>query len=217
MMNVREMRLQLGDTQSEFASRYNIPFRTIQNWECGVRTPPEYVMNLLENRIKSDMVNRRTVILPQYSAQKRDLPKRSDYVGAIAWLQAVRDCIGKNIVFALDQSLMCQGAFGGRSDEYLVWIYGDDSASQFNGVVVLGNHISRHNVQEKNGLLYTDFNRTVADALANEAILDMQGITEAVSRYYYCNNESFEGIVVAPEYQERFEVLTNEAIEYYES
>ena len=48
-MNIREMRIQLGDTQSEFAARYNIPFRTIQNWETGLRKPPEYVIDLLEN------------------------------------------------------------------------------------------------------------------------------------------------------------------------
>ena len=42
-MTIREMRVELGDTQSEFADRYHIPFRTIQNWETGVRKPPEYI------------------------------------------------------------------------------------------------------------------------------------------------------------------------------
>ena len=42
-MNIREMRAQLGDTQSEFSARYHIPFRTVQNWETGMRKPPEYV------------------------------------------------------------------------------------------------------------------------------------------------------------------------------
>ena len=51
--------------------------------------------------------------------------------------------------------------------------------------------------------------------MANESILDMQGITEALSRYYYTNNESFSGISVAPEYQDRFEVLAEEALGYY--
>ena len=74
-MNVREMRTRLGDTQSEFAARYNIPFRTVQNWEAGVRTPPEYIMNLLETRIKADLVNRRATALPRYNPQKSDLPK----------------------------------------------------------------------------------------------------------------------------------------------
>ena len=42
-MTIYEMRKALGDTQSEFAERYDIPFRTIQNWESGVRKSPEYV------------------------------------------------------------------------------------------------------------------------------------------------------------------------------
>lgn len=215
-MDVREMRTQLGDTQSEFAARYHIPFRTIQNWETGLRKPPAYIVKMLEERIREDLVNRKSLALPVYDPKKKDLPKRSDYVGARSWLSAVRDCTGEDIVFALDDALMCQGSFGGRNDEYIVWVYGDDSLSRFNGVVVLGNRISSYNVREENGLKYTDFNRTIADAFANESILDMQGITEAVSRYYYSNNESFDGLSVAPEYQDRFEALAREAVAYYD-
>ena len=216
-MNVREMRTRLGDTQSEFAARYNIPFRTVQNWETGLRKPPEYIMSLLENRIREDLVNRKTAVMPKYDPRKSDLPKRSDYVGSLSWLKAVQERIGENVVFALDEALMCEGRFGGRSDEYIVWVYGDDKVSNFNGVVLLGNKVSSYCIKEKNGLRFTDFNRTLSDALANESILDMQGITEAVSRYYYSNSESFDGLSVAPEYQERFERLANEAIEYYDN
>ena len=215
VMDLREMRTQLGDTQSEFAARYNIPFRTVQNWETGLRKPPEYILKLLESRIREDLVNRKTAALPKYDPHKHNLPRRSDYVGAISWLKAVRDRIGENVVFALDEALMCRGSFGGRSDEYIVWVYGDDAAANYNGVVLLGNKVSQYCIEEKNGLRYTNFNRTLSDALANEAILDMQGITEAVSRYYYSNNESFSGLFVAPEYQERFERLANEAKDYY--
>lgn len=216
-MTIYEMRTALGDTQSEFAERYSIPFRTIQNWEAGVRKPPEYVVALLESRIQSDLNNRKTRILPKYNAHKKELPKRRDYIGAISWLKAVRECLGDSFVFALDEALMCQGYFGGRSDEYIVWGYGDDSASDFNGVVLLGNHISTYDIREKRGLRFTDFNRTITDALANEAILDMQGITEALSRYYFANGESFEGIFVSPEYRERFVELADNAINYYEN
>lgn len=216
-MDIREMRTLLGTTQSEFAARYHIPFRTVQNWEAGVRTPPQYLMTLLENQIRSDLINRRTTVLPQFDPQKRSLPKRSDYIGAAAWLRAVQEDMGESVVFALDNALMCQGYFGGHSDEYLVWVYGGDTLSRFNGVVVLGNRISEHNVRQKNGLRFTDFNRTVTDALANESILDMQGVTEAISKFYYRNGESLEGLSVAPEYQERFDRLASEAIEYYEN
>ena len=216
-MEIREMRKMLGETQSGFAARYNIPFRTVQNWETGVRKPPEYITRLLEQRIHSDMVNRKTRVLPEYDPRKTDLPKRGDYVGALSWLKAVSDRLDRPVVFALDEALMCDGSFGGRNDEYIVWLYGDDALSRFNGVVLLGNKVSDYSVKERNGLFYTDFNRTLSDAFANEDILDMQGMTEALSRYYYQKNGSFEGLSVAPDYQNRFEALAREAIEYYES
>ena len=216
-MTILEMRNAFGDTQSEFAARYNIPFRTIQNWEAGVRKPPEYVAQLLEDRIQSDLYNRKTRVLPKHDSNKKELPKRRDYVGAISWLKAVRESLGDSFVFALDEALMCQGSFGGRSDEYIVWGYGDESASDFNGVVLLGNTISGYDVKEKYGLRFTDFNRTVTDALANETILDMQGITEALSRYYFTNDNSFDGVFVSPEYRERFAELADDAINYYEN
>lgn len=216
-MDIRQMRTQLGETQSEFAARYNIPFRTVQNWETGIRKPPEYIVNLLNQRISYDIINRKTTQIPEYEAKKLNLPKRSDYLGAISWLKAVKECLGDSVVFALDQSLMCQGKFGGRSDEYVVWVYGDDSVTRYNGVVLLGNYVTPRHVKEKNGLNYTDFNRTIYDAFSNEDILDMQGMTEAVSKYYYSNGESFDGIFIVPEHQEKFEKLAQEAIEYYGS
>ena len=216
-MNIKELRQRLGITQNEFAERYHIPFRTIQNWETGTRKPPEYIIELLGEKVSLDLINRKTSVLPAYSSFKPDLPKRSAYVGALSWLRAVRECLGESTVFALDQALMCQGNFGGRSDEYIVWAYGDESLTRYNGVVLLGNQVSSYSVQEKNGLRFTDFNRTVSDAFANESILDMQGITEAVSRYYYSNDNSFDGIAVSPEYQDRFEKLANEPIAYYDN
>lgn len=215
-MNIRDMRKQLGDTQSEFAERYNIPFRTVQNWETGMRKPPEYILELLKARIKEDLINKRASALPKYDSNKQDLPKRSDYVGATSWLKAVSESLGDEIVFALDEALMCSGSFGGRSDEFIIWIYGDDRLTRYNGVTVIGNYVSPINVREKNGLKFTDFNRTLSDALANESILDMQGTIEALSRYYYSNGKSFQGLSVAPEYQDRFDSLANEAIEYYD-
>ena len=129
-----------------------------------------------------------------------------DAAGAEETVKMIRE-LGRNAVaFMADVS-----------DEYLVWVYGADSVTKFNGVAVLGNQISPIDVQNKNGLSFTSFNRTLSDALANESILDMQGITEAVSRYYYAHGDSFEGIFVPPEYQKQFERLAQEAIAYYDN
>ena len=51
-MTVKEMRESLGLTQDMFSKRYNIPKRTIQNWENGKRNPPPYVIEMLENAIR---------------------------------------------------------------------------------------------------------------------------------------------------------------------
>ena len=126
-MEIREMRQKLGCTQIDFAKRYHIPFRTIQNWELGNRKPPEYIIDLLERQIDEDLINRKTIILPKYDPRKKDLPKTSDYLDVFRWLQAVRKCIDEPIVFALDEAFMCQGRFLGRSDEFLIWAYGSDA------------------------------------------------------------------------------------------
>lgn len=55
-MIIRELRTQLGITQGEFAERYNIPFRAIQNWESEVRKPLEYILKLLEARVQSNLI-----------------------------------------------------------------------------------------------------------------------------------------------------------------
>lgn len=214
-MDIKQMRMLLDYTQSQFAARYHIPFRTLQNWEAGKRVPPKYILEMLERCVRNDMINRRTAVLPTYNPQKLNLPKRSDFVGAISWLKAVQEVLGKNAVFALDDALMCQEMFGGRDEESIVWIYGNDSLMKYNGVVVLGSFVPSFCVKNRDGLLYTDFNRTISDAFANESILDMQGITEAVSKYYYTNGESLSGIFISPEYQERFSSLAEDAISYY--
>ena len=215
-MNILEMRKSLGYTQSEFAQRYNIPYRTIQNWESGLRKPPEYILELLQHKVQEDLVNKKTISLPKYDSQKIDLPKRTEYRNYLEWLRSVNEFIDEPVVYALNQALMCQGMFNGYSDEYLVWVYGNDELNRYNGVVVLGNNIDKYYVEEKNGLEYTNFNRTVNDSFANEDILDMQGITEALSKYYFTNNESFDGVYIEPEYQERFQRIAEDAIEYYD-
>lgn len=53
-MTVKEMRTLLGLSQKAFGEKYQIPMRTIQDWEAGKRTPPIYVMLLLERAVLED-------------------------------------------------------------------------------------------------------------------------------------------------------------------
>ena len=57
-MKVKEIRSALGVTQKEFSQIFKIPVRTIQDWECGERTPPEYVEMFIERFAKEDFPDR---------------------------------------------------------------------------------------------------------------------------------------------------------------
>lgn len=54
-MKIKELRKLTGLSQAAFSKKYHIPLRTIQDWEREVRTPPEYVIELLEFKVKSDI------------------------------------------------------------------------------------------------------------------------------------------------------------------
>lgn len=47
-MTIKEMRLACGMTQKAFSEYFDIPKRTIEDWENNRRTPPPYLPKLLE-------------------------------------------------------------------------------------------------------------------------------------------------------------------------
>lgn len=154
--------------------------------------------------------------IPLYSNTKKNLPRRSEFIGCMAWLKAICAYVKQPVVFALEEALMCKGLFLGRDNESFVYVYGNDSLLKYNGIVILGNEINDFDDEERDEIRFTTFNRTLNDSFANEDILDFQGITEAVSKYFHESNESFKGLCIYPEYQERFKNLAKNAIEYYQ-
>ena len=53
-MNIKELRTKTGLSQSKFAALVGIPVKTIQNWEINKRTPPDYVISLIEYKLKKE-------------------------------------------------------------------------------------------------------------------------------------------------------------------
>lgn len=51
---VKDLRSRTKLSQAKFAEEYHIPRRTVENWESGVREPPEYVLRLLERAVNED-------------------------------------------------------------------------------------------------------------------------------------------------------------------
>ena len=62
-MTIKELRLSTRMTQREFAGYFNIPLRTIENWETGKRNPPEYVVELIRYKIEKEEDMNRTKLL----------------------------------------------------------------------------------------------------------------------------------------------------------
>jgi len=54
-MDIKEIRKLTGLSAQKFGDKYDIPLRTIQNWEGGVNTPPPYLVKLLERVVKEDI------------------------------------------------------------------------------------------------------------------------------------------------------------------
>lgn len=53
-MTIKEMRLLLQVSRTDFSRQYHIPLRTLEDWESGKRNPPNYVLELLERVVKED-------------------------------------------------------------------------------------------------------------------------------------------------------------------
>lgn len=62
-MTIKELRLSARMTQREFAGYFNIPLRTIENWETGKRNPPEYLIELIRYKLKKEDLLMRLVEL----------------------------------------------------------------------------------------------------------------------------------------------------------
>ena len=54
-MTLQEMRKALGDSQKAFSKRYEIPLRTLEDWEAGRRKPAPYILKLLERAVLQDL------------------------------------------------------------------------------------------------------------------------------------------------------------------
>ena len=56
MFTVKELRELLLMSQAEFSRVTGIPKRTLENWEQGKRTPPIYVLKLLEYFVTNELM-----------------------------------------------------------------------------------------------------------------------------------------------------------------
>lgn len=51
---IKYLRLSAGMSQKKFGDYLGIPLRTIQNWEYNINKCPEYLLDLIEYKLKKE-------------------------------------------------------------------------------------------------------------------------------------------------------------------
>ena len=57
---IKELRESTGMNRKQFCEYFQIPYRTVTEWELDHRHAPEYVLRLLQYYIEKEGLNRRT-------------------------------------------------------------------------------------------------------------------------------------------------------------
>ena len=58
MNRIKMLREQTGMTRKDFSVHIGIPLRTMEDWEAGRRTPPEYIPRLISYQLKYEELMR---------------------------------------------------------------------------------------------------------------------------------------------------------------
>ena len=56
---IKELRESIGLSRKEFSAHVGIPVRTLEDWEAGRRTPPEYIPRLIAYQLKYEELLRK--------------------------------------------------------------------------------------------------------------------------------------------------------------
>ena len=140
--------------------------------------------------------------------------KTSDnYASNRAWL---RDVVGgEDVILRCVSALEYLQLFVGYMRENNIDVYAKTKGVYDNVNYHIINNFDRIDYIRYGNVLCSSFNQAVNDMFDDFDNTDRQALVEALSRYYYKNNNSFEGLYIKPENIEHFESVKEWAIEYY--
>lgn len=64
-MDIKYLRAKTGMSRAKFYEAFGVPERTLEDWENGKRTPPAYVVNLLEMAVENFINKKRKTYFKQ--------------------------------------------------------------------------------------------------------------------------------------------------------
>lgn len=70
---LKELRKETGMNRVDFARYFDIPYRTVQDWELGNRKIPEYLLRLMEYKIRMEkMIKEKGIAVPDESDESKE-------------------------------------------------------------------------------------------------------------------------------------------------
>ena len=168
---IKDLRKSTGMSRKEFSEHTGIPVRTLEDWEAGRRTPPEYIPRLLAYQIKSEGI---------CAAKKKVKGKRR--------VSVIQDVDGNNIVIINDIRFKGKRSINWREvREFLKEYVGDFYTIVATGDVV---YIGADLPKEYSGSKYTNsLKGTNAKAKANATTGIPEMIEIAVGKHFRDNCE----------------------------
>lgn len=125
-----------------------------------------------------------------------------------------KDVITEDVILRYTSALEYMQLFGGYRNERYIEVYALEQGMFINIDYKIIDSFENIEYEESDGIRYTTINQTINDMLRDENNADEQSLIEALENYYYRNNNSFEGLNIEEENQERFNKIKIWAIEY---
>ena len=142
--SIKELRESTGMSRKEFSEHTGIPVRTLEDWEAGRRTPPEYIPRLLAYQIRFEEI---------FVAKKEVKEKRN--VSVIQDADGNKIVVINDIVFKGKRSISWEDV-----EKYLKRYVGDIySIAEDNEIIYIGSELP----SEYAGSVYTKKLRSEED------------------------------------------------------
>jgi hypothetical protein len=136
------------------------------------------------------------------------------YLTNRAWHRAVVG--GKDMILRRASALEHLELFGGYMREKTIDVYARRQEPFENVRYCVVDTFDGIDFVRFGNVLCTSASQTFNDMFADFDNVDEQSLVEGLSRYYYSNGESFEGLSIRPEHEELFNSVKDWAVEYYD-
>ena len=73
---MEKVRKNTGMNRKEFCEQFGIPVRTIEEWEAGRRTPPEYVVRLLSYYVYNNLNLKKNDVRYETEANRKQMYRK---------------------------------------------------------------------------------------------------------------------------------------------